>query len=108
MVAHLSGAEIANFVPTENFVLPSGAQIEPTEFIAETEAARARGCAVTNKLVDRFTRCPAAPVVDHDAPAVTALCLATRWTRRRSGGRASRHPGRRCPPPPWPAGAVGL
>lgn len=77
LVAHMTGAEIAGFIPAEDFTLPSGERIAPADFIAETEAARARGYAVTKELVDRFTCCLAAPVVDHDARAVATLCLVT-------------------------------
>ncbi|MGL4967708.1 MAG: IclR family transcriptional regulator [Inquilinus sp.] len=77
LVAHLDAAGIAGFIPDEDFTLPSGERIDPAAFIAETEAARARGYAVTEELVDRFTCCLAAPVVDHDARAVATLCLVT-------------------------------
>ena len=77
LVAHMDAAEIEGFIPAEDFTLPSGQRIELAAFVAETEAARARGYAVTMELVDRFTCCLAAPVVDHDARAVATLCLVT-------------------------------
>lgn len=77
LVAHMGEAEMMAFIPPEDFTLPSGDRIEPSAFLAETAAARARGHAVTSQLVDRFTTCLAAPVVDLEARAVATLCLVT-------------------------------
>ena len=77
LVSHLSDAEILALIPADDFRLPGGRQLKPTDFIAEARAAAKSGYVAFDSVVDTFTRCFAAPVYRPGRVCVATLCLVT-------------------------------
>lgn len=77
LVAHLSDAEIVDFIPADDFVLPSGKRLDPARFIAEVRQATIDGYFTFNSEVETFTHCFAVPVHQTDGQCVATLCLVT-------------------------------
>jgi len=75
LVSHLSDAEILALIPAEDFRLPNGRRLKPTDFIAEARAAARSGAIAFDSVVDTFTRCFAAPVYRPGRVCVATLCL---------------------------------
>jgi DNA-binding IclR family transcriptional regulator len=75
LVSHMTDEEILDFIPAEDFVLPTGATLNPRTFIAEVRQAAKAGFFSFDTLADNFTRCFAAPVRDHGGRCVATLCL---------------------------------
>lgn len=75
LVAHLADEEILNFIPTQDFCLPSGEWLDPQTFIAEVRQAGREGLFTFNSIVDSFTHCFAVPVMDGDGHTAATLCL---------------------------------
>ncbi len=76
LVAHMSDAEILDFIPSEDFRLPNGEWLDPKVFLAEVRQAEREGSFTFNSIVDSFTHCFAVPVMDAGQAAAT-LCLVT-------------------------------
>lgn len=77
LVAHLTDAEIVDFIPADDFVLPSGKRLDPARFIAEVRQATVDGYFTFNSEVETFTHCFAVPVHQTGGQCVATLCLVT-------------------------------
>ena len=77
LVAHLTDAEIVDFIPADDFVLPSGKRLDPARFIAEVRQATVDGYFTFNSEVETFTHCFAVPVHQAGGQCVATLCLVT-------------------------------
>lgn len=75
LVSHLSDAEILDFIPPEDFVLPDGRRLAPQTFLAEVRQARESGFFSIDSVVDTFTHCLAAPVFNEGHHCIATLCL---------------------------------
>jgi len=75
LLSHMSDAEILDFIPPEDFVLPDGSTLAAEVFLAETERARQEGVFSFDSLADTFTHCFAAPVSQDGTTCVATLCL---------------------------------
>ncbi|MBV8918418.1 IclR family transcriptional regulator [Bradyrhizobium sp.] len=75
LVSHMSDDEILAFIPKEDFVLPSGARLNPKTFLAEVHKARKDGFFSFDSLADNFTHCFAAPVYQGEGICAATLCL---------------------------------
>lgn len=77
LVAGKSDAEILDFIPEDDFVLPDGKAVAKKEFLSQVEQATRDGVFVCDSVVDRYTCCYAAPVTDQAGTCVATLCLVT-------------------------------
>jgi DNA-binding IclR family transcriptional regulator len=77
LVAHMTNEEILNFIPSQDFCLPSGEWLDPQAFLAEVRQAEREGLFTFNSIVDSFTHCFAVPVMDEEGHAAATLCLVT-------------------------------
>lgn len=77
LVSHLSDQEILDFIPPEDFVLPDGRQMQPSEFIAQVRQASRDGYFTFNSEVENFTHCFAVPIYQADSTCIATLCLVT-------------------------------
>ncbi|MAY61699.1 MAG: IclR family transcriptional regulator [Rhizobiales bacterium] len=75
LVAHMSDQEILDFIPPQDFKLPSGEWLAPESFIAEGRGAAVKGEFTFDSIVDSFTHCFAVPVIDAERRCVATLCL---------------------------------
>jgi DNA-binding IclR family transcriptional regulator len=75
LLSHLAAAEIRAVVSPEDLVLPGGRTIDLEEFVAAVETARREGYCITSGLVDAYTHCIAAPVLDQNGHAAATLCF---------------------------------
>lgn len=75
LVSHMPDVEILKFIPPEDFELPDGKPIEPKAFLQKVRLARQRGLSRNDAVVDAFTHCMAAPVMDAEGKCVATLCL---------------------------------
>ncbi|MCB4771037.1 IclR family transcriptional regulator [Ancylobacter sp. Lp-2] len=75
LVGHMSDEEILGFIPREDFVLPNGRLLEPSQFLAEVRRATADGFFTFNSTVENFTYCFAVPVHQADGAVIATLCL---------------------------------
>lgn len=75
LVSHLSDREILEFIPGDDFILPSGAPLDPSEFLAEVHQARADGYYTFDSITDTFTHCFAVPVYQPEGVCIATLCL---------------------------------
>jgi DNA-binding IclR family transcriptional regulator len=75
LVGHMGAEQLREFIPDDDFVLPDGRRIDSDAFMAEMDAARAKGFARTTGLVDRFTTCLAAPIHDPSGRCVATVCF---------------------------------
>lgn len=75
LVSHLSDAEIVDLIPKEDFQLPNGEWLPPSDFIAEVRQATATGYFTFRSIVDSFTQCFAVPVFNQARECTATLCL---------------------------------
>ncbi|MET0529780.1 MAG: IclR family transcriptional regulator C-terminal domain-containing protein, partial [Microvirga sp.] len=75
LLSHLEPQEIKAIVRPEDLHLPNGTVIEIEEFVAAVADARQNGYCMTSGLVDAYTHCVAAPVLDPEGHAVATLCF---------------------------------
>jgi DNA-binding IclR family transcriptional regulator len=75
LLSHLEASAIRAMVKPEDLVLPGGRRIELGEFIDAIETARRDGYCITSGLVDAYTHCIAAPVLDQNGHAAATLCF---------------------------------
>jgi DNA-binding IclR family transcriptional regulator len=75
LLSHLQASEIRAIVRPEDLVLPSGRKIDIGEFITAVEQASKDGYCITSGLVDAYTHCIAAPVLDIGGHAAATLCF---------------------------------
>ncbi|MGY2049310.1 IclR family transcriptional regulator [Methylobacterium sp. JK268] len=75
LLGHLSEADIRAFVPPEDFRLPSGQWLDPSDFAAQGRRAVADGYFTFDSIVDSYTHCFAVPVNRPDGTAAATLCL---------------------------------
>jgi DNA-binding IclR family transcriptional regulator len=75
LLSHLQPSEIRRIVRPEDLILPGGRTIEFGEFIQSIDAARREGYCITSGLVDAYTHCIAAPVLDQNGHAAATLCF---------------------------------
>lgn len=77
LVSHLSDQEILAFIPPDDFVLPDGRRLDPTDFINQVRAAARDGYFTFNSEVENFTHCFAVPIYQGDGTCIATLCLVT-------------------------------
>lgn len=77
LVSHMSDAEILDFIPEGDFVLPNGRHLETAQFIAEVRKAAADGYYTFNSAVENYTYCFAVPIFQADGTCIATLCLVT-------------------------------
>lgn len=77
LVSHLSDQEIRDLIPPEDFVLPNGRALDPSDFIAQVRAAASDGYFTFNSEVETFTHCFAVPIYQADKTCMATLCLVT-------------------------------
>jgi len=77
LVAHKSDAEILDFIPERDFVMPDGHLLDPAVFIGEVRQAARAGYFSFDSVVETFTHCFAVPVYQADGLCVATLCLVT-------------------------------
>jgi DNA-binding IclR family transcriptional regulator len=75
LLAHLEESEIRALVGPEDMRLPSGQTIAITDFLSSVAAARRDGYCITTGLVDAYTHCLAAPVLDERGQTAATLCF---------------------------------
>jgi DNA-binding IclR family transcriptional regulator len=75
LLAHLRTAEIRAAVKSDDLILPDGQEIHIDEFIASVEAAHRDGYCITSGLVDAYTHCIAAPVLDYQRQTAATICF---------------------------------
>ena len=75
LVAHMTDAEIIDFIPKEDFRLPNGQWLEPAAFIHEVRQAETAGEFSFNSIVDSFTHCFAVPIKDDAGRYAATICL---------------------------------
>jgi DNA-binding IclR family transcriptional regulator len=75
LLSHLEAPEIHAIVRPEDLILPGGRTIDLEEFVAAVEAARRDGYCITSGLVDAYTHCIAAPVLDQNGHTAATLCF---------------------------------
>ena len=75
LIAHLTDEEILDFIPADDFVLPSGKRLDAGHFIAEVRQATIDGYFTFNSEVETYTHCFAVPVHQTDGQCVATLCL---------------------------------
>jgi DNA-binding IclR family transcriptional regulator len=75
LVSHLTDAEILEFIPPEDFVLPDGLRLPEEEFITQVREASDDGFFSFDSIADNFTYCFAAPVHDEHHRCIATLCL---------------------------------
>lgn len=75
LVSHLTDAQILDFIPEEDFVLPNGKRLAQSQFLAEVHAARQNGHHTFESITDNFTHCFAVPVYQPDGVCIATLCL---------------------------------
>ncbi|MBB4186354.1 DNA-binding IclR family transcriptional regulator [Sinorhizobium terangae] len=75
LVDHMSDEQILDFIPAEDFVLPTGKRLDPSDFIGQVREAKKDGYFTFNSIVDSFTHCFAVPVYDAEGICIATLCL---------------------------------
>lgn len=75
LVAGMPDDAILRFVPPEDFVLPGGSRLPPETFLRQVRQAQAQGFYSCDSVVDNFTHCFAAPVVDESGRCLATMCL---------------------------------
>ena len=75
LVSHMTDEKILSFIPSDDFVLPSGAKLDPRVFLAEVHKAREDEFFSFDTLADNFTHCFAAPIFEGRGVCVATLCL---------------------------------
>lgn len=74
LLGHLSDDAIRALIPSGDYRLPDGREVDPEAFLADVARARAAGHCVTIGLSDRFTCCLAAPIRGPDGRVTATLC----------------------------------
>jgi DNA-binding IclR family transcriptional regulator len=82
LIDHMMPAEIKEFIPPSDFVLPNGKAIDLAGFCEELRHARQTGYCRTSGLVDDFADCLAVPVRDADNIALACICVVTMARRK--------------------------
>ena len=77
LVSHMSDAEIVDFIPDADFVMPDRTRLEPALFIEQVREATRAGYFTCDSVVESFTHCMATPVYDASGVCIATLCLVT-------------------------------
>ncbi|QRM57589.1 IclR family transcriptional regulator [Sinorhizobium sp. BG8] len=77
LLSHMSDKAILDFIPPEDFVLPSGKQLDHARFLAEIRQATKDGYFTFNSEVENFTHCFAVPIFQAGGQCAATLCLVT-------------------------------
>lgn len=75
LVSHLTDAEILKLIPENDFILPDGRLLPTKEFLDEVRAAGEVGFFSCDTIVDSYTHCFAAAVINEKRECVATLCL---------------------------------
>lgn len=75
LLAHMSDEEILNFIPKDDFILPSGYPLPVQQYLMEVRKAGEEGFFSFDSISDTFTHCFAAPIYDEDRICIATLCL---------------------------------
>ncbi len=75
LVSHLTDGEILKLIPPEDFTLPDGRPLPTTKFLDEVRAAGEVGFFSCDTIVDSYTHCFAAAVINEKRECVATLCL---------------------------------
>lgn len=77
LVSGMSEAEILEFIPPEDFVLPDQTTLMAQEFFAEVEKAKRENFFCCNSVFDSYAKCYSASIRDHSGKCLATLCLVT-------------------------------
>lgn len=75
LVSHLTDGEILKVIPEMDFILPDGRPLPTAEFLGQVRAAAAVGFFSCDTIVDSYTHCFAAAVINEKRECVATLCL---------------------------------
>ncbi|MGQ0677990.1 MAG: IclR family transcriptional regulator [Rhodospirillales bacterium] len=75
LVGSMSDGDVLRFIPRQDFALPNGARLSPELFLRQVRQARAQGLYSCDSVLDSFTHCIAAPVLDDGGRCLATMCL---------------------------------
>jgi len=75
LVSHLTDGEILKLIPEKDFILPDGRPLPTTKFLDEVRVAGEVGFFSCDTIVDSYTHCFAAAVINEKRECVATLCL---------------------------------
>lgn len=75
LVSHMSDAEILDFIPQGDFILPNGSRLAAEKFLGDVALARTAQFFSFDSQADNFTHCFAAPIHQNGTICVATLCL---------------------------------
>lgn len=75
LLSHLTDEAILKLIPEADFILPDGRPLPPKEFLDQAHAAAAVGFFSCDTIVDSYTHCFAASVINERRECVATLCL---------------------------------
>lgn len=73
--SHLTDEQIVDLIPEVDFILPDGRRLPTGEFLDQVRAAAAVGFFSCDTIVDSYTHCFAASVINERRECVATLCL---------------------------------
>lgn len=75
LLGHMSEAEIIDFVPDDDFILPDGTRLDKQEYALSVHEAHRNRFFSFDSLADNYTHCFATPIYDNHSICVGTLCL---------------------------------
>lgn len=75
LLSHFSPDEIRELISPEDLVLPDRSIVEVEDFIQQCIAARGKNIIITRGLVNSFSQCLAAPIIDAHGLVQATICL---------------------------------
>jgi DNA-binding IclR family transcriptional regulator len=75
LLSHLSSNEIRNLISPEDLVLPDRSVVDMEDFIRQCVAARGKDVIITRGLINNYSQCLAAPIVDTNGLVQATICL---------------------------------
>ena len=75
LLSHLPDGDILNLIPATDFILPDGRPLPADEFLGQVHAAAAAGFFSCDTIVDSYTHCFAAAVINEKRECAATLCL---------------------------------
>jgi DNA-binding IclR family transcriptional regulator len=75
LVSHLTDGDVLKLIPERDFILPDGRPLPTKEFLDQVRAAGDVGFFSCDTIVDSYTHCFAASVINEKRECVATLCL---------------------------------
>jgi DNA-binding IclR family transcriptional regulator len=75
MLSNMTAAEIEAILGDEDRTMPNGDPVDIEAFAAECHASRNRPLAATVGMINSFTQCFAAPIINHDGLVEATICF---------------------------------